>query len=124
VPHLYPADLPLPRERSKQPYNPAEIADYLALADAQPTTQRRMRATALVCLDAGAGLIRSDLRDARHRPRAWFMDSAGSELASVMSGPLSSTRRAQIIWLCAHLGRHRQASVAVQIGGYACGLPR
>ena len=26
VPHLYPADLPLPRERSKQPYSRAEIA--------------------------------------------------------------------------------------------------
>jgi integrase len=65
VPHLYPADLPLPRERSKQPSRPAEIAGYLALADAQPTTERRMRAAALVCLGAGAGLIRGDLRDAR-----------------------------------------------------------
>jgi len=25
VPHLYPADLPLPRERAKQPYGPAQI---------------------------------------------------------------------------------------------------
>ena len=65
VPHLYPADLPLPRERSKQPYSPAEISDYLALADAQPTAGRRMRAAGLVCLGAGAGLIRGDLRDAR-----------------------------------------------------------
>ena len=65
VPHLYPADLPLPRERAKQPYSPAEIAGYLALADAQPTTERRMRAAGLVCLGAGAGLIRGDLRDAR-----------------------------------------------------------
>jgi integrase len=65
VPHLYPADLPLPRERSKQPYSPAEISGYLALADAQPTAGRRMRAAGLVCLGAGAGLIRGDLRDAR-----------------------------------------------------------
>jgi len=65
VPRLYPADLPLPRERSKQPYGPAEIAGYLALADAQPTAGRRMRAAGLVCLGAGAGLIRGDLRDAR-----------------------------------------------------------
>ena len=65
VPHLYPADLPLPRERSKQPYRPAEISGYLALADAQPTPERRMRAAGLVCLGAGAGLIRGDLRDAR-----------------------------------------------------------
>jgi integrase len=65
VPHLYPADLPLPRERSKKPYGPAEIAGFLALADAQPTMERRMRATALICLGAGAGLIRGDLRDVR-----------------------------------------------------------
>jgi hypothetical protein len=65
VPHLYPADLPLPRERAKQPYRPAEIAGFLALADAQPTMERRMRAAGLVCLGAGAGLIRGDLRDAR-----------------------------------------------------------
>jgi integrase len=65
VPHLYPADLPLPRERAKQPYSAAEISGYLALADAQPTAERRMRAAALVCLGAGAGLIRGDLRGAR-----------------------------------------------------------
>jgi integrase len=65
VPQLYPADLPLPRERSKQPYSPAEIDGYLALAEAQPTTERRMRAAALVCLGAGAGLIRGDLRHVR-----------------------------------------------------------
>jgi integrase len=65
VPHLYPADLPLPRERAKQPYSPAEIGGYLALADAQPTAERRMRAAGLVCLGAGAGLIRGDLRDVR-----------------------------------------------------------
>jgi hypothetical protein len=63
VPHLYPADAPLPRERAKAPYSRAEIAGYLALAAAQPTQARRMRATGLVCLGAGAGLIRGDLRD-------------------------------------------------------------
>ena len=65
VPQLYPADLPLPRERAKQPYGPAQIDGYLALADAQPTAERRMRAAGLVCLGAGAGLIRGDLRDVR-----------------------------------------------------------
>jgi hypothetical protein len=63
VPQLAPADAPLPRERAKTPYSPAEIAGYLALADAQPTLSRRMRASGLVCLGAGAGLIRADLRD-------------------------------------------------------------
>jgi len=65
VPQLYPADMPLPRERAKAPYSAAEIDGYLALADAQPTPQRRMRATGLVCLGAGGGLIRGDLRDMR-----------------------------------------------------------
>jgi integrase len=65
VPQLYPADLPLPRERAKAPYNPAEIGGFLALADAQPTGERRMRAAGLVCLGAGAGLIRGDLRHVR-----------------------------------------------------------
>ncbi|HET9969051.1 MAG TPA: hypothetical protein VFQ68_12525 [Streptosporangiaceae bacterium] len=62
VPHLYPGDVPLPRERSKQPYTAVEIGGFLALADAQPVAGRRMRAAALVCLGAGAGLIRGDLR--------------------------------------------------------------
>jgi integrase len=65
VPQLYPADLPLPRERAKAPYSPAEIGGFLALADAQPTMERRMRAAGLVCLGAGAGLIRADLRGVR-----------------------------------------------------------
>jgi hypothetical protein len=54
VPQLYPADTPLPRERAKKPpYSTAEISGYLALADAQPTAERRMRAAGLVCLGAG-----------------------------------------------------------------------
>jgi integrase len=65
VPQLYPADLPLPRGRAKEPYSPAEIGGFLALADAQPTMARRMRAAGLVCLGAGAGLIRGDLRGVR-----------------------------------------------------------
>lgn len=65
TPRLHPSDAPLPRERAKAPYSVADIAGYLALADAQPTQARRMRATGLVCLGAGAGLIRSDLRQVR-----------------------------------------------------------
>lgn len=87
VPQLHPPDAALPRERAKSPYSAAEIAGYLALADAQPTLARRMRAAGLICLGAGAGLIRGDLRGIRgsdvicrsggvivrvrgHRPRA------------------------------------------------------
>jgi integrase len=65
VPALHPPDAALPRERAKQPYSPAEIGGYLALADAQPTKARRARAAGLVCLGAGAGLIRGDLRQIR-----------------------------------------------------------
>jgi integrase len=65
VPGLAPADAPLPRERARAPYTEAEIAGYLALADAQPAAARRMRAAALICLGAGAGLIRGDLRHVR-----------------------------------------------------------
>jgi hypothetical protein len=84
VPHLYPADLPLPRDRAKQPYSAAEIAGYLALADAQPTAERRMRAAGLVCPGAGAGLIRSDLREAR-----------GSDICCRSGGVLVAVRGAR-----------------------------
>jgi hypothetical protein len=65
VPALMPADAPLPRERAKAPYSQAQIAGFLALADAQPTVPRRMRAAGLVCLGAGAGLAGADLRGVR-----------------------------------------------------------
>jgi integrase len=65
VPALAPADAALPRERAKAPYSAAEIAGYLALADAQPTLARRMRAAGLVCPGAGAGLTGADLRGVR-----------------------------------------------------------
>jgi integrase len=55
----------LARERAKAPYSAGEIAAYLALADAQPTLARRMRATGLICLGAGAGLTGADLRAVR-----------------------------------------------------------
>ena len=53
---------PLGRERAKPPYSDSAIAGYLALAHAQSTRARRMRASALICLGAGAGLIGSELR--------------------------------------------------------------
>jgi integrase len=64
-PQLGPAPVPLPRERAKAPYSAAEIAAYLALADAQPTRGRRMRGGGLICLGAGAGLTGADLRQVR-----------------------------------------------------------
>jgi integrase len=62
-----PDPAPLPRERAKAPYSEAEIAGYLRLAAAQPTEARRMRATALICLGAGAGIVAGELRHLRGR---------------------------------------------------------
>jgi integrase len=60
-----PAAVPLQRERAKDPYSPAEIAGFLRLADAQATRARGLRASALVCLGAGAGVIAGELRHVR-----------------------------------------------------------
>jgi len=60
-----PGPAALSRERAKVPYSAGEIASYLALADAQPTEARRHRASALICLSAGAGLVGADLRGVR-----------------------------------------------------------
>ena len=62
-----PQPAPLARERAKAPYSEAEIDGYLRLARAQPTVARRMRATALICLGAGAGLVGAELRHLRGR---------------------------------------------------------
>jgi integrase len=60
-----PAPVPLPRERAKRPYTPAEIDGYLRLAQVLSTERRRMRASALICLGAGAGIIAGELRHVR-----------------------------------------------------------
>lgn len=57
-----PEPVSLPRERAKAPYRDAEIEGYLRLAACLSTQRRRMRATALVCLGAGAGIIAGELR--------------------------------------------------------------
>ncbi len=55
----------LPHERSKVAYSPSEMSAYFALADAQGTLARRHRASGLLCLGAGAGLMGADLRAVR-----------------------------------------------------------
>jgi integrase len=57
-----PRPVALAREHAKAPYSPSQIDGYLRLAAAQGTEARRMRASALVCLGAGAGIIASELR--------------------------------------------------------------
>jgi hypothetical protein len=60
-----PEAVPVSRLSSARPYSPSEIVAYLGLAAAQPTAARRMRATGLICLGAGAGLVGADLRQVR-----------------------------------------------------------
>jgi integrase len=83
-----PAPVTLPRERAKAPYSAAEIEGYLRLAQAQPTVARRMRAAALVCLGAGAGVIASELR---HLHGADVSEHPGGVLVRV------SGRRARMV---------------------------
>jgi hypothetical protein len=112
VPQFYPADLPLPRERAKAPYSAAQIDGYLALADAQPARERQMRAAGLVCLGAGAGLIRGDLREVRGGDVA----VAAYRLSVQAGNPLSERRLAQMFgrtsrrWARARIAEARQAS--------------
>jgi len=112
VPHLAPADLPLPRERAKAPYSAAEIAGYLALADAQPALSRRMRAAGLVCLGAGAGLIRADLRAAR-----------GTDVICRSGGVIAAVRsaRPRVVPVLARYHDRLLAAAAFAGTGLICG---
>ena len=112
VPQLYPQDLPLPRERAKAPYRPAQIEGYLALAGAQPTPERRMRAAGLVCLGAGAGLIRGDLRGAR-----------GSDVACRSGGVVVTVRgaRARTVPVLARYHARLLAAAVFAGTGLICG---
>jgi integrase len=112
VPHLYPADLPLPRDRAKQPYSAAEIAGFLALADAQPTAERQVRAAGLVCLGAGAGVIRADLRDVR-----------GSDVARRSGGVVVTVRgaRARTVPVLARYQGRLLAAARFAGDGLVCG---
>jgi integrase len=112
VPHLYPADLPLPRERAKVPYSAAEISGFLALADAQPTAGRRMRAAGLVCLGAGAGLIRGDLRGVR-----------GSDVACRSGGVIVQVGgpRARAVPVLARYQARLLAAAGFAAAGLVCG---
>jgi integrase len=112
VPQLYPADLPLPRERAKKPYSPAQIGGYLARADAQPTRERRMRAAGLICLGAGAGLIRGDLRDVR-----------GTDVACRSGGVVvqASGRRARVVPVLARYQARLLAAARFAGNALICG---
>jgi integrase len=66
-----PAPVPLVRERAKAPYTEAEIEGFLRLADRQSSERRRMRASALICLGAGAGIVAGELRHLRGSDVVW-----------------------------------------------------
>jgi integrase len=112
VPHLAPADVPLPREHAKAPYSAAEIAGYLALADAQPALSRRMRAAGLVCLGAGAGLIRADLRAVR-----------GTDVTCRSGGVIAAVRgaRPRVVPVLARYHGRLLAAAAFAGTGLICG---
>jgi integrase len=112
VPQFYPADLPLPRERAKVPYSAAEISGFLALADAQPTAERRMRAAGLVCLGAGAGLIRGDLRGVR-----------GSDVGCWSGGVIVQVRgpRARAVPVLSRYQGRLLAAAGFAAAGLVCG---
>src|SRR5258708_2415829 len=99
VPQLRAPDAPLGRERAKPPYTPAEIAGFLALAGAQPTTGRvlprspgRRRAAPAA---AGAGLIAG----ARPPPRRNVPYPLISRLAGGTGLPPLETSRLRSTWL-------------------------
>ncbi len=86
--HPCPPPVPLPRERAKAPYSKHEIALLLQAAQALSTQSRRMRAQALICLGAGAGVIAGELRhirgsDVRERRGGLLVAVGGSRARSV-----------------------------------------
>lgn len=91
-----PMAVALSRERAKAAYSDAQVAGYLRLAAAQPTQARRMRATSLVCVGAGAGVIASELRHLRGTDVA---QRAGGVLVTV------SERRARSVPVLARYQR-------------------
>lgn len=107
-----PAPSALPRERAKPPYGDEEIAGYLRLARAQPTEARRMRATALVCLGAGAGIIGPELRHLR-----------GSNVVSRSGGlvVVVSGRRARSVPVLRRFHRPLADAARFAGGGYLLG---
>jgi integrase len=106
----YPEPVPtvLPRERVKRPYSEAEIEGYLRLAAALSTERRRMRASALVCLGAGAGVIAGELRDVRGSD---VVERAGGVIVAVSgrrvrSVPVLARYREPLLEAAAFAGEH------------------
>jgi integrase len=110
--HPQPAPVPLSRERAKAPYSDSEIAGYVALAAAQSTVARRMRASALICLGAGAGIVGSELRHLRGED---VVERSGG-LVVVVAG-----RRARAVPVLARFHEPLSAAAAFTGGRYLVG---
>ena len=110
-----PGPSPLPRERAKAPYGEVEVDGYLRLAAAQPTEARRMRATALVCLGAGAGIVAGELRHLRGRD----VTRRSGGLVVCVGG-----RRARVVPVLARFGEPLEEAVALAGEGYLLGGER
>jgi len=101
-----PAAVPLVRERAKRPYPLTEIDGFLRLADAQSTHARRLRASALICLGAGAGVIAGELRHVRgtdlsERSGGVLVQVAGTRARSV---PVSERYQQRLLDAAAFAG--------------------
>jgi integrase len=107
-----PAPVALSRERAKAPYVRAEIAAYLALAEAQPTRARKMRLFGLIALGAGAGLMGADLRAVR-----------GSDVVTRSGGVLVEVtgHRARVVPVLARYHECLVASARFARGEYVTG---
>lgn len=90
-----PASTPLPREHAKAPYSPAQIEGYLRLAACQSTEARAMRAAALVCLGAGAGIVAGELRGVRGSD---VLERSGGVIVAVRG------RRSRSVPVLSHFG--------------------
>jgi hypothetical protein len=110
--HPQPAPVALPRERAKPPYSDAQIAAYLACAQAQSTITRRMHGGALICLGAGAGLIGSELR---HVTGEDVLERSGGVLVEV------SGRRARAVPVLGRFHEPLLAAAAFAKDGYLLG---
>ncbi|MHB8533164.1 MAG: hypothetical protein ACYDC2_10635 [Solirubrobacteraceae bacterium] len=107
-----PAPTRLVRERAKAPYSAWEIDGYLRLAAALSTERRRMRASALICLGAGAGVIAGELRHVR-----------GSDIVARAGGVLVRVegRRARVVPVLDRYHDGLLESAAFAGSGLICG---
>jgi integrase len=108
----YPEPVALARERAKEPYTEAEIDGFLRLAACLSTEARRMRAIALICLGAGAGIIAGELRHVRGTD---VVERAGGVLV-ILCG-----RRARSVPILAHYQQQLLSAAHFAGEGLICG---